>query len=96
MSSLPSCAQRYRREGVPLWKYYYESRNMLYVHLRVKRRLGRYPRNMSLLLARAIFREKDGHLRRLAVIVRGLSDGARGKLGVRYPVEPMRERTPSL
>ncbi len=35
-------------EGVPLWKYYYESRNMLYVHLRVKRRLGRYPRNMSM------------------------------------------------
>jgi rhamnopyranosyl-N-acetylglucosaminyl-diphospho-decaprenol beta-1,3/1,4-galactofuranosyltransferase len=82
-------------DGVPLWKYYYESRNMLYVHLRVKRRLGRYPRNMSLLLARAIFREKDGHLRRLAVIVRGLSDGARGKLGIRYPTEPMHERTPS-
>jgi rhamnopyranosyl-N-acetylglucosaminyl-diphospho-decaprenol beta-1,3/1,4-galactofuranosyltransferase len=83
-------------EGVPLWKYYYESRNMLYVHLRVKRRLGRYPRNMSLLLARAILREKDGRLRRLAVMARGLSDGASGKLGVRYPVQPMRERTPTL
>ena len=81
-------------EGVPLWKYYYESRNMLYVHLRVKRRIGRYPRNMSMLLARAIFREKDGRLRRLAVIARGLLDGARGRLGVRYPVEPMRERPP--
>jgi rhamnopyranosyl-N-acetylglucosaminyl-diphospho-decaprenol beta-1,3/1,4-galactofuranosyltransferase len=81
-------------ERVPLWKYYYESRNMLYVHLRVKRRIGRYPRNMSKLLARAIFREKDGRLRRLAVMARGLTDGARGKLGVRYPVEPMRERTP--
>ena len=83
-------------DGVPLWKYYYESRNMLYVHLRVKHRIGRYPRNMSMLLARAIFREKDGRLRRLAVMARGLSDGARGKLGVRYPVEPMRERTPPL
>ena len=84
-----------RGEGVPLWKYYYESRNMLYVHLRVKHRIGRYPRNMSMLFARAILREKGGRLRRLAVMARGLSDGARGKLGVRYPVEPMRERTPS-
>ena len=83
-------------DGVPLWKYYYESRNMLYVHLRVKHRIGRYPRNMSKLLARAIFREKDGRFRRLAVMARGLSDGARGKLGVRFPVEPMRERTPPL
>ena len=82
-------------EGVPLWKYYYESRNMLYVHLRVKHRIGRYPRNMSMLFARAILREKGGRLRRLAVMARGISDGARGKLGVRYPVEPMRERTPS-
>jgi GT2 family glycosyltransferase len=82
-------------EGVPLWKYYYESRNMLYVHLRVKHRLGRYPLNMSKLLARAVLREKEGRFRRLAVMARGLSDGARGKLGVRYPVEPMRERTSS-
>jgi hypothetical protein len=51
---------------------------------------------MSKLLARAIFREKDGRFRRLAVMARGLSDGARGKLGVRFPVEPMRERTPPL
>ena len=84
-----------QREGVPLWKYYYESRNMLYVHLRVKRRIGRYPRNMSMLLARAVFREKEGRLRRLAVMALGLADGARGKLGVRYPVEPMRERGPT-
>jgi rhamnopyranosyl-N-acetylglucosaminyl-diphospho-decaprenol beta-1,3/1,4-galactofuranosyltransferase len=82
-------------DGVPLWKYYYESRNMLYVHLRVKHRLGRYPLNMSKLLARAILREKGGRLRRLAVMARGLSDGARGKLGLCYPVEPMRERSRS-
>jgi rhamnopyranosyl-N-acetylglucosaminyl-diphospho-decaprenol beta-1,3/1,4-galactofuranosyltransferase len=80
-------------DGVPLWKYYYESRNMLYVHLHVKRRMGRYPQNMAKLLARAVLREKAGRLRRLAVIVRGLSDGVRGRLGVRYPVEPMQERT---
>jgi rhamnopyranosyl-N-acetylglucosaminyl-diphospho-decaprenol beta-1,3/1,4-galactofuranosyltransferase len=81
-------------DGVPLWKYYYEARNMLYVHLYVKRRVGRYPRSVSKLFARALLREKDGRLRRLAVMMRGLSDGARGKLGIRYPVEPMRERTP--
>jgi hypothetical protein len=81
-------------DGVPLWKYYYEARNMLYVHLYVKRRVGRYPRSVSKLFARALLREKNGRLRRLAVMTRGLSDGARGKLGIRYPVEPMRERTP--
>jgi GT2 family glycosyltransferase len=79
-------------EGVPLWKYYYESRNMLYVHLHLKRRLGRYPLNMSKLLARALLREKGGRLRRLMVMTHGVSDGVRGKLGLRYPVEPMREQ----
>jgi rhamnopyranosyl-N-acetylglucosaminyl-diphospho-decaprenol beta-1,3/1,4-galactofuranosyltransferase len=80
-------------DGVPLWKYYYESRNMLYVHLRIKRRLGRYPLNLARLLARAVWREKGGRLRRLAVMAHGLSDGLRGRLGLRYPVEPMRERS---
>jgi rhamnopyranosyl-N-acetylglucosaminyl-diphospho-decaprenol beta-1,3/1,4-galactofuranosyltransferase len=82
-------------KGVPLWKYYYESRNMLYVHLHVKHRIGRYPRNMSKLLARAMVREKGGRLPRLAVIARGIADGVRGRLGIRYPVEPMSERTTS-
>ena len=82
--------------GVPLWKYYYESRNMLYVHMHVKHRVGRYPRSVAKLFARAIVREKDGRLRRLWVMVRGLWDGARGNLGIRFPVEPMHERaTPS-
>jgi rhamnopyranosyl-N-acetylglucosaminyl-diphospho-decaprenol beta-1,3/1,4-galactofuranosyltransferase len=79
-------------DGVPMWKYYYEARNMLYVHLHVKRRVGRYPQNMAKLFARAVLREKDRRLRRLAVMIRGLWDGARGRLGITYPVEPMRER----
>ena len=79
-------------EGVPLWKYYYEARNMLYVHLHVKRRLGRYPRSVSKLLARALLRERDGRIRRLGVMARGLWDGFRGNLGIRFPVEPMQER----
>jgi hypothetical protein len=82
------------RQGgpIPLWKYYYEARNMLYVHLYVKRKIGRYPRNVTLLFARAILREQDGRLRRLLVIGRGLIDGARGRLGMRFPVEPLQER----
>ncbi len=82
-------------DSVPLWKYYYEARNMLFVHLHVKRRIGHYPRNISKLVGRALLREGNGRWRRLAVIVRGLSDGARGRLGIRYPVEPMQEREPN-
>jgi rhamnopyranosyl-N-acetylglucosaminyl-diphospho-decaprenol beta-1,3/1,4-galactofuranosyltransferase len=82
------------RQGgpVPLWKYYYEARNMLYVHLYVKRKVGRYPRNVALLFARALLREHDGRPRRLSVMARGLVDGARGRLGIRFPVEPLKER----
>jgi len=80
-------------DGVPLWKYYYEARNMLYVNLHLKRRIGHYPRNLAKLVARAVLREGHGRLRRLAVIARGLFDGATGRLGIRYPIEPMRERT---
>ncbi len=82
------------RQGgpVPLWKYYYEARNMLYVHLHVKHKVGRYPRNVTLLFARALVREHHGRLERLWVMVRGLVDGARGRLGMRYPVEPLKER----
>ena len=43
-------------DGVPLWKYYYEARNMLYVNLHLKRRFGHYPRNLSKLVARAVLR----------------------------------------
>ncbi len=79
-------------EGVPLWKYYYEARNMLYVHMHVKRRLGRYPGSVSKLFARAVLRERSGRLQRVGVMTWGLWDGARGNLGIRFPVEPMQER----
>jgi rhamnopyranosyl-N-acetylglucosaminyl-diphospho-decaprenol beta-1,3/1,4-galactofuranosyltransferase len=81
-----------QRSAVPLWKYYYESRNMLYVHMHVKHKVGRYPRNMVMLFARALLREHGGRWERLGVMVRGLSDGARGRLGIRYPVGPLQER----
>ena len=79
-------------EGVPVWKYYYEARNMLYVHLYVKKRIGLFPRNMSQLVGRAVLREKVGRVERLGAIVDGLRDGAAGRLGIRLPAEPMRER----
>ncbi|HXW33841.1 MAG TPA: hypothetical protein VEJ87_04625, partial [Acidimicrobiales bacterium] len=66
--------------------------NMLYLHLHVMHKVGRYPRNVSKLLGRALFREKSGRIRRLAAIARGLFDGAFSRLGLRYPVSPLQER----
>ena len=82
------------RQGgdVPTWKYYYEARNMLYYHLHVMHRVGRYPRNVSRLLGRALFRQRRHKLRCLAAVGRGLFDGAFGRLGLRYPISPLQER----
>jgi GT2 family glycosyltransferase len=80
-------------EGVPVWKYYYEARNMLYVHLYVKKRIGYYPRNITKLFARALLREPEGRMVRVRAMCRGLYDGARGRLGTQFPIESMRERT---
>ena len=77
---------------VPLWKYYYESRNMLYLHLHVMHRVGWYPRNVTKLVARALLRERGRRLACLRTILLGLSDGAMGRLGMRFPVEPMQEQ----
>jgi rhamnopyranosyl-N-acetylglucosaminyl-diphospho-decaprenol beta-1,3/1,4-galactofuranosyltransferase len=83
-----------RQEGsVPPWKYYYEARNMLYLHLHVMHRLGRYPQNLTRLVGRAVMKEPDGRILRLRAVAKGLLDGATKRLGVRYPVEPMRERS---
>ncbi|MGO8873814.1 MAG: glycosyltransferase [Acidimicrobiales bacterium] len=83
------------RQGgdLPAWKYYYESRNMLYLHWHIMHRTGRYPRNFTRLVGRAAFRQKEGRWRCLRAIGTGLVDGARGRLGIRYPVVPLRERT---
>lgn len=84
-----------QRDARPMWKYYYEARNMLWIHLYVKRRVGHYPRNFAKLIGQALFRERDHRLRRMGVIARGLWDGARANLGIRYPIEPLQERTSS-
>jgi rhamnopyranosyl-N-acetylglucosaminyl-diphospho-decaprenol beta-1,3/1,4-galactofuranosyltransferase len=77
---------------IPAWKYYYESRNNLYFHLYLKRRVGRYPRKFIGLLARALVRQKQNRLGCLRAICLGLYDGARGRLGIRYSVSSLHER----
>lgn len=74
-----------RTQCVPRWKYYYEARNMLYLHLHLMRRVGWYPRNVTKLVGRALLRERGHRLESLLAIVRGLADGATGRLGVRVP-----------
>ena len=78
--------------GIPVWKYYYEARNMLYVHLYVKKKVGRYPRNVVKLFGRCLMKEPEGRWVRLQAMGLGLVDGARGRLGIRFPIEPMREQ----
>jgi rhamnopyranosyl-N-acetylglucosaminyl-diphospho-decaprenol beta-1,3/1,4-galactofuranosyltransferase len=80
-------------DSVPTWKYYYETRNMIYLHLHVMHRVGWFPRNFSKLMVRAILRERSGHIERAGAIARGVADGVRGRLGIRYPVSAMRERS---
>jgi GT2 family glycosyltransferase len=80
-----------RGKGVPPWKYYYEARNMLYLHLHVMHRLGWYPRNLARLVGRAVVRQRSNRIPCLWAMARGLVDGAAGRLGKRYPVTPLRE-----
>jgi GT2 family glycosyltransferase len=82
------------RQGgdIPAWKYYYESRNMLYYHLHIMHRVGRYPRKITRLAVRAVVRQKGDRIRCLGAISRGLYDGARGRLGIRYRVGSLNER----
>ena len=82
------------RQGgdLPAWKYYYESRNMLYLHWHIMHRTGRYPKNFTRLVGRALFRQQQGRVACLGAIGRGLVDGAFGRLGIRYPIRPLRER----
>ena len=82
------------RQGgdIPTWKYYYESRNMLYYHLHVMHRVGRYPKKITSLVLRAILRQKKDRIGCLGAICRGLYDGAFSRLGIRYEVSSLHER----
>jgi len=73
--------------GNPPWKYYYEARNNVYVHMYIKHGRGRWPRKLAGLIARAIFREEDMRTLRLRMIGRGVVDGVGRRLGRR--VDPL-------
>ncbi len=85
-----------QRSDRPAWKYYYESRNMLYLHWHVMHRMGWLPRNFSRLVGKALLRQKTDRLRCLVAMGRGLFDGAFGRMGIRYPVVALRERDVGL
>jgi GT2 family glycosyltransferase len=80
-----------RSKGVPVWQYYYEARNLLYLHLQVKKRVGHLPRDITRLFLRALVSEPEGRGTRAAAVIRGLNDGARGRLGSRFPVDAVPE-----
>jgi rhamnopyranosyl-N-acetylglucosaminyl-diphospho-decaprenol beta-1,3/1,4-galactofuranosyltransferase len=83
------------RQGgdIPTWKYYYESRNSLYYHLYIKRKVGRYPMKIASLVMRALVRQRTGRIKCLGAICRGIYDGAFGRLGIRYEVSSLQERS---
>ena len=82
------------RQGgdIPKWKYYYESRNMLYYHLHIMHRVGRYPKKITTLFLRVLLRQRKDRIGCLGAICRGLYDGALGHLGISYPVSSLHER----
>ena len=82
------------RQGgdIPTWKYYYESRNMLYYHLHIKHRVGRYPKKITALVLRAVLRQRKDRIGCIGAICKGFYDGAFGRLGIRYEVSSLRER----
>lgn len=82
------------RQGgnIPAWKYYYESRNMLYYHLHIMRRVGRYPKKITSLILRALLRQKKDRIACVGAICRGFYDGAFSRLGIRYEVRSLHER----
>jgi rhamnopyranosyl-N-acetylglucosaminyl-diphospho-decaprenol beta-1,3/1,4-galactofuranosyltransferase len=81
--------------NTPTWKYYYEARNMTYLHLYVAKRVGRYPRSLSLLIGKALIREREDRARKLVALGRGLFDGVFKRLGVRFPVTGLAETVQS-
>jgi rhamnopyranosyl-N-acetylglucosaminyl-diphospho-decaprenol beta-1,3/1,4-galactofuranosyltransferase len=82
------------RQGgdIPTWKYYYESRNMLYYHLHIKHRVGRYPKKITALVLRAVLRQRKDRIGCIGAVCKGIYDGAFGRLGIRYEVSSLRER----
>jgi rhamnopyranosyl-N-acetylglucosaminyl-diphospho-decaprenol beta-1,3/1,4-galactofuranosyltransferase len=73
------------RENRPGWKYYYETRNSVYLRLRNRRHPSRLVSTIGRLLARVALHE-DERGRKLWLMARGMMDGLRGRLGMRVPI----------
>jgi GT2 family glycosyltransferase/Tfp pilus assembly protein PilF len=72
----------------PAWKYFYESRNLTYVHAHWMH--GRRTPDLLAALARSVIRiarSEDERARKLLVLARGVYDGVRGRLGLTFPLE---------
>lgn len=90
VSDARTVQSRPRRGGpVPVWKYYYETRNSAYMYLRhhpwrprpLAKWLLRIVRRFGGLLVRS-----DQRAAAAGAFLQGLLDGARGRLGKRFPV----------
>lgn len=71
----------------PAWKYYYEARNTIYVHLRLRKGRGPWPRAIVKLTLRAIWRAPERRWLRLKLIANGVVHGIAGRLGRRVNAE---------
>jgi GT2 family glycosyltransferase len=80
-------------KAVPVWKFYYEARNLTWFHMYVRRRLGWYPRLIVVLVGRAVL-EANGRTVRVMAIGRGIWHGATQQLGIRFPVDSLHEVSP--
>ena len=77
-------------KAVAVWRYYYEARNLTWMHMYVTRRLGWYPRLLVVLVGRAVL-EPDGRTKRVMAIGKGVWHGATQQLGIRFPIVPLHE-----
>jgi hypothetical protein len=84
----------------PAWKYYYEARNTVYYRFRIQirgtplttatigadgLRVWKAARTISKLFGRIFIIEREDRSRKVAMLLRGLLDGALGRLGPRVP-----------
>jgi GT2 family glycosyltransferase len=85
----------------PAWKYYYEARNQVFYrlttqrtrvrprgrHLKLRVRAWRAISAVMRLMMRAVIREREQRITKLAMVWRGALDGCRGRLGRRVMVD---------
>ena len=84
-----------RMQTKPAWKFYYETRNIIYYRLYLYRSwygACRLLRTLAVNLAVIVFREPDKR-RKLEYYVLGVFDGVRGKLGTRVPAAAFEDTT---